>query len=273
MSGELDRHSIVIRKRSLLESADLMFCVLRTHFGSLFSLFFLLVIPFYGLNYFLMKSLGTWDAIDAYEFASNTMVYCCILVVLQSLELQFVASLMITYLGMLVFMPDDNPKKISAFIRWFMSMGQIVFYLVLLRPILFAFFPFLTQIIVLEKTPFVTQNKNTLSTWKRTKRLHRSQFGETMVVFFAGTFLGFWAAFGICVTATSTVKFLFSIDDITNSFWIVTLIYPFVFWFVMLYFSVFQFLRYLDLRIEREGWDVELALRAERARIGDKYYT
>ena len=267
MSGELDRHSIVIRKRSLLELADLMFCVLRNHFGSLFQLFFLLVVPFYVLNYLLLESLGPWEALDVDEFVNNTATYCFILVILQAVEAQFVASLMITYLGMLVFTPDDNPKKLGAFIRWFMSLGQIMLYLVLLRPVLFAFYPFLTEIIVLEKTPYTAKDKNTLTTWRRAQNFHRDQLGPTMVVFIAGMFYGSCAVLGLCVAAMSMVRFLFSIDEITDAFWVVTLIYPLVFWLVMLYFSVFQFLRYLDLRIEREGWDVELAFRAERARI------
>ena len=38
-------------------------------------------------------------------------------------------------------------------------------------------------------------------------------------------------------------------------------------WTVVHFFSVVRFLGYLDLRIRREGWEVELQLRAEAARM------
>ena len=39
------------------------------------------------------------------------------------------------------------------------------------------------------------------------------------------------------------------------------------FWIVAVYFSVVRFLSYLDGRIRNEGWEVELLLRAQRARL------
>jgi hypothetical protein len=33
------------------------------------------------------------------------------------------------------------------------------------------------------------------------------------------------------------------------------------------YFAVVRFLAYVDLRIRREGWEVELVMRAERDRL------
>ena len=38
-------------------------------------------------------------------------------------------------------------------------------------------------------------------------------------------------------------------------------------WIVIGYFAVVRFLSYLDLRIRSEGWEVELAMRAEGSRI------
>ena len=39
--------------------------------------------------------------------------------------------------------------------------------------------------------------------------------------------------------------------------------YPATLWMVAAYFTVVRFLGYLDLRIRREGWEVELLMRAE----------
>ncbi|HXT57762.1 MAG TPA: hypothetical protein VN699_03965, partial [Pirellulales bacterium] len=38
-------------------------------------------------------------------------------------------------------------------------------------------------------------------------------------------------------------------------------------WLVVGYFAVVRFLSYLDLRIRTEGWEVELIMRAEAARL------
>ena len=46
-----------------------------------------------------------------------------------------------------------------------------------------------------------------------------------------------------------------------------TLYYPLALWIVVGYFTVVRFLGYLDLRIRREGWEVELMMRAEGARL------
>jgi hypothetical protein len=46
-----------------------------------------------------------------------------------------------------------------------------------------------------------------------------------------------------------------------------TILFPAVFWLTYLYLSVVRFLCYLDLRIRREGWEVDLALRAEAEQL------
>jgi hypothetical protein len=38
-------------------------------------------------------------------------------------------------------------------------------------------------------------------------------------------------------------------------------------WTVIGYFTVVRYLSYLDLRIRSEGWEIELAMRAEAARL------
>ena len=42
---------------------------------------------------------------------------------------------------------------------------------------------------------------------------------------------------------------------------------PIAMWTVASYFTVVRFLSYLDLRIRREGWEVELRMRTEAARL------
>jgi hypothetical protein len=39
-------------------------------------------------------------------------------------------------------------------------------------------------------------------------------------------------------------------------------VYPASLWIAAVYFAIVNYLSYLDLRIRREGWEVELKLRA-----------
>jgi hypothetical protein len=50
----------------------------------------------------------------------------------------------------------------------------------------------------------------------------------------------------------------------------VELCLPLAMWLVAGYLTVFRFLSYLDVRIRQEGWEVELRLRAEAARMRGK---
>ena len=56
-------------------------------------------------------------------------------------------------------------------------------------------------------------------------------------------------------------------DELEIDLSIVALWYPLVLWTVAGYFAVVRFLAYVDLRIRREGWEVELVMRAERDRL------
>ena len=46
-----------------------------------------------------------------------------------------------------------------------------------------------------------------------------------------------------------------------------TVFVPLAVWLVVGYLTVARFLGYLDLRIRREGWEVELSMRAEKTRL------
>ena len=48
---------------------------------------------------------------------------------------------------------------------------------------------------------------------------------------------------------------------------IVYVMIPASFWIMAIYVTAFRFLSYLDLRIRREGWEVELKMRAEANRL------
>src|SRR5690606_11955454 len=99
----------------------------------------------------------------------------------------------------------------------------------------------------------------------RSRNLHSNSGGELF---------GRWLlATGVGVVLTLAIGFGIErllieiggveIDDrLRNRF-----IYPFAMWLVVGWMAVVRFLAYLDLRIRREGWEVELLMRAEAARL------
>ena len=46
--------------------------------------------------------------------------------------------------------------------------------------------------------------------------------------------------------------------------------FPATLWLVAGYFAVVRFLSYLDLRIRREGWEIELIMRAAANRLSGR---
>ncbi len=54
---------------------------------------------------------------------------------------------------------------------------------------------------------------------------------------------------------------------IRADWWLPAVEFPLALWLVIGFAAVARFLSYLDVRIRREGWEVELTLRAEAARL------
>ena len=81
--------------------------------------------------------------------------------------------------------------------------------------------------------------------------------------------MGRWittSAATIALTISLVLSFWFLIGMISNDWhWgplFVQAILPLAFWLAAIYTTVVKFMNYLDLRIRREGWEVELKVRA-----------
>ena len=57
------------------------------------------------------------------------------------------------------------------------------------------------------------------------------------------------------------------ISSILSNHTMLLVVLPLCIWLASMYATVFRFLTYLDSRIRLEGWEVELQLKAERARL------
>lgn len=151
--------------------------------------------------------------------------------------------------------------------NWFLE-GVLPVLLFLPVAALRAFRPYINEIIVLEKNPLWSKSAP-MTVGKRSGNLHNSAgaelFGQylgSMLVAFVLMHIIFWSTWLVYVV-------MFGDYDVDN--WVPQhILRPLAMWSVVAYLGVARFLSYLDLRIRQEGWEVELLVRAEAARLTEK---
>jgi hypothetical protein len=281
MKQSFDQHAVVIRHRPLGDILELALMLLRTDGLYLLSLFLLMAVPFQILNWFLLGDFQKWALLHLDAESMGVLAYSFSMLLLVALEVAFVGSLMKTYLGARVFTGRPRMKRTVSI--WLESLGQLIFFSIVLRP-LTLLYDFVPEIVVLERTPFRSNPSRPISTWRRIRSLHRGQvsllLGESIIIGFLGLFL-LASLFGAIVyhDMLLTGNFNLNITMIGSFFMnlfsaerpiIHTLYFPVALWMVFSYLDVVNFLRYMNLRIEKEGWDVELHMRAERFRLEEQ---
>jgi hypothetical protein len=177
----------------------------------------------------------------------------------------FASSLLMIYLGKRVFAADYRPSVAEVLVAWVEALPQLVVYTIFLVPLILVY-DCLPEIVALERSPLFRARKDQITTFKRLKNFHRDRFGEQFVML-VPLFL-FWVilvpTLGIAVYY---VLYLGVGPPAKHAILYYAVGVPVVCWTVTLFLLVFHFLRYIDMRIEREGWDVELVFRAERSRM------
>ena len=285
---QYDRTRIAIRERDLFDVLDLSLKVIRLHAGPLFLATLAGVIPFAVLNWWLLSGLPLIEARDYWNYSWR-------MVMLVVFEVPLVSVPTTLLLGQAMFFSRfDAPRLIRQAID---SLPQLMFYQVMLRalfmpqalfwgwfhrgliPIMavlmllwiapYAFWPYLNETILLERNPLFT-SRGVHSTYKRTKILHKNYggdlFARTLIVAgLAGLMtLGVWLS-------TWQIRMFVAHEQQTLDPTLFTIHLPIALWTVVAFFNVVRFLSYLDLRIRREGWEVELVLRAEAERLVRKH--
>ena len=125
--------------------------------------------------------------------------------------------------------------------------------------------PFIVEIVLLEKNPVFAKDKKAITIGRRSRRLHGPSSGE---LFGRSLIVGL-----VLWTAVISVSFSFLfIQGLMTNLWVwgpmmVRVFVPLSLWIVAIYTTVYRFLSYLDLRIRREGWEVELKVRAAAAEL------
>jgi hypothetical protein len=263
----LDNHRVVIRERSYLELLDLSLRVLRDQAGPLFVALVAGIGPFAVLNAWLLNRVA---AAGQGSGPPTLFLFLMLFAVIWQVPLATAAATMC--LGRALFNQPLEARQVARdFVR---SLPQLIVYQVLLRGLLMALVvtcfvpyvtsPYLNEIILLERNPFRTQGKSSISTGQRSSMLHGGQGSDFFVRWMLNLAIGLILVAACWGSLAVAAQGLLNEPGWTGPFY--TCLYPAALWIVAAYFAVVRFLGYLDLRIRREGWEVELLMRAELER-------
>jgi hypothetical protein len=125
--------------------------------------------------------------------------------------------------------------------------------------------PHLNEIILLERNPLIRRGPSGPSTIARARALHRGNRSDLMGRSFASVVYGAMMALGLWLSLVIMRIFLLNRPEWDTVLF--TVYWPLSIWASTCFFAVVRFLCYLDLRVRREGWEVELSMRAEAARL------
>jgi hypothetical protein len=143
----------------------------------------------------------------------------------------------------------------------FLLLGGLAGYSLFLR----SFRPFINEIVLLERTPLRANSPTSITLARRSSQLHGPSSGDLFarslgISLFATLLTA--AVMGACVFVSGVF-----LNDWTPDRLMITYCFPLSMWIVAGYLAVVRFLSYLDVRIRHEGWEVELRIRAEAARL------
>jgi hypothetical protein len=271
---QLDKTYIAIRERDYLEILDLSLRVVQRFLAPLGLALLAGVLPMAIVSHLWANDAAALA--DDQEWMVQYTLWINILAVLLAPLATAPATLL---LGQAMFMERVSPRRIA---RDFLgSLPQLILFQVGLRGLLmllivpafypFVFQPYLGEIVLLERNPLSQPRKGRdpatrrITTSMRVKLLHGGSGGELF-----GRWLGSLVVGGMLfamilmalVGCTQWINGTADVDRLTYALCVQLAV-----WSVLGYFTVVRYLSYLDLRIRREGWEVELKMRAEAARL------
>jgi len=265
---QLDKTWIAVRQRSFLEVLDLSLQVIRRCAGPLAVALAVGVVPVFLLNAWLLAE-G-----DAAEWELDSYVgYAFSLLILVAWEIPLATAPATLLLGQVVFHERPSASRLAAdFVK---SLPQLFLYQVVFRGVmvwllvtwlwLFSQYNYLSEVILLERNPLRQKSPGRPSTWRRCQTLHFGIGGDLLARSIGSVALGglllasFWGSLwvfrGLLLSEWEFEQAMFT-HGFQASLWLVVAL-----------FTVVRFLSYLDVRIRREGWEVELIMRAESQRL------
>ena len=267
----LDRTRIAVRPRSYVDILDLSLRVVRAFGRPLFFAWVVGAVPAMALNGLLL-----WGLVDPDWSPEWPLTYLSFMALLVVWEAPMATAFITLYLGEATFGNQPGPRQIaSAFRR---ALPQLLWYQIVVRAVLtapwltwlvlYTGWPYLNEVILLERNPMTTPRQDGVTTWRRTRGLHRGMAGELFA-----RWIGACAAGGLLIASLWLSVWFFRWQLFNLPEWspvMFTVFLPVSVWLVVGLFAVVRFLSYLDLRIRREGWDIELMLRAEGNRVAER---
>jgi len=291
---QLDKTRIAVRERSHVEIFDLALKVMRSHGLGLLVAMTAGALPFAVFNHWMLR--GELDLADLdYE---PPVFYLAGTLLLAAWQIPLAAVPVTLFLGQALFQETVDTRRLLRDLM--ASLPQLIYYQVFVRGwlmllflvgvvldfndefnglllaafgfycfVLQVYWPHLNEVILLERNPWRrvpgSMGDRAATTAGRCKAIAGAsggdQFGRWLTASGIGVLL-------ITMIASSTYYL----------YWRLTLaafdprpIYAvhlmLAVWVVISYLTVVRFLSYLDLRIRTEGWEIELRMRAEAARL------
>lgn len=250
----LEDVQLAIRPRSILECLDITFLFCGRHWVGLLLASMVGIVPF---------ALFNWWVFQDPDF-NPYLGY-----LLLAMETPWATMLLTLYLGQVTFSRRFSLRKAGrdcsrALVQMFafqVIIRGLCLVIGVLVPMVFLGMYYLNEIILLEQTPLAR-------TWSRRTALNTRALGRIvslrlmdLIVLVVGTYL--LARLLATISELWEDRYQFTpdllFDDVFELDWQVQV----AFWLVIVFLTVFRFVSYLDCRIRREGWDVELKLRAQ----------
>ena len=277
MSVQLDTTRISIRERTFVDVLDLALHVIRAHAWPLAAALAVGVLPMMLLNAWLLG-----PRVQTLPVGGPPTEYMWLMLCLVLWEMPLATAPLTLYLGQTLFLERTRPGRIA--LDLLKSLPQLLLLQVVLRAVLvavvvtwfvlFASWPYLNEVILLERNPLFRGRRGQMSTSRRTRVLHGGYTGDLFARWLGAAVVGtllllsLWFSIGALRSVLLEQGVWYEVWE--RGFWdrpMFTLYYPLALWLVVGYLTVVRFLAYLDLRIRREGWEVELLMRAEQARL------
>ncbi len=263
----LDETRIMIRYRTKADVLDLALKMIRVYAAPILTWLTVGVVPMFLLNMWLLADFRLYDYVWGFPLG-----YILLTTLLVFLEMPLATAPLTLFLGQAVFMPQPDRKVLFRDLRG--SLAQLIYYQVVFRPIS-VFYPYLNEIILLERNPLRAKPRGTKTTALRSRELHRDESSDLIINGLLNFFLGV-ILFGATWLTLAILRLLFFGDwDLMTGASVdrpmYTTYYHLLLWTIVGFTTVLRFLSYLNLRIRREGWDVELQVRAERARLSRQF--
>lgn len=271
---KLDGALITIERRSLTECVDLAIVFIQEHFAAVFTMTMLFAVPSTVLTWFLMATL------DSSTLTVTTILFAALSPIL--------GSVLVIAAGGRVF--GDEFRASAAFRRLIRRFGILFGYILLTRflgtvlacilfpPLLIVVrYGFVAEILFLENTPGkkVGKRMSNLMTGRFSNLCGR---GFWLLVLYAMFIYGLFVIVELFSTYLLGVPIvsgrMSDYGQIDDEFTRLLLFDPlfvtvlhFLLWIVYPIIRLSWFFCYLDVRIQKEGWDVELDYRIEAQRL------